>query len=72
MLLERPVSLPAILRNERRRMIAAEIQQSIQTEECPMESIMTIASRLKVSGMEVLHVFDELVADHGSTPQHAQ
>lgn len=72
MLLERPTSLQAILRNERRRMIAAEIQKSIQTEECPMESIMTIAKRLKVSGLEVLRVFDELVASSSEVPTHAQ
>jgi hypothetical protein len=72
MTLERPMSLQAILRNERRRIIWKAIQDSFPRDGMPFESMASIAARLKVPVGEVYQVMNESLIDPASPPQHAQ
>jgi hypothetical protein len=72
MTLERPMSLQAILRNERRRIIAAAIRRELDAGTLVLEAFSRIAAECKASNEEVLHIMDQMIRGDEAQPTYAQ
>lgn len=72
MILEPPTSLPAILRNERRRIIADRIRREIAAETSLLDAFSRIAVECKCSNEEVLQIMDQMVQGNNTLPEYAR